>query len=218
MASRRSKGRAVGRAGRAGALPSCTWTRVAPVSSGAASVLRLVVLGRLGVVEQVVHAPCELPFEGAERLGAVLPAVSRRWRNACACGQTRSWVIAIRCSAALSCRLPPRFSRCRCTLPDEAGMGATPACMAKAASDLNRRTSAVSTSSLAAHRGPQPDSVSSCGAWRCTRTVTWRVSWSTWVVRTRIRLTSSVTIATSTGDTPTGSGPSRRLTWSSQTA
>jgi hypothetical protein len=39
------------------------------------------------------------------------------------------------------------MSRCRWMLPEEKGFGATPACIAKAASDLNRSAPAVSTSS-----------------------------------------------------------------------
>ena len=45
------------------------------------------------------------------------------------------WVMAIRWRATLSCRLPPRLSRCRTTLPDQTGTGAEPLCRAKAAFD-----------------------------------------------------------------------------------
>jgi hypothetical protein len=62
-------------------------------------------------------------WAAAERLGVGAPCGASSRRNAWVCGQMRSWVIAIRCSAACSCRLPPRFSRCRCRLPEEAGMG-----------------------------------------------------------------------------------------------
>jgi hypothetical protein len=51
-------GRPRGPVARAGGPPSSTATRVAPVSSGAASVLMVVVLGLLGAVEQVIDAPC----------------------------------------------------------------------------------------------------------------------------------------------------------------
>ena len=42
------------------------------------------------------------------------------------------------CSARLSCRSPPRLSRCRLVRPLEAGTGATPASRAKAASERSR--------------------------------------------------------------------------------
>jgi hypothetical protein len=58
MPSHRSKARAAGPVARASGPPSSTATRVAPVSSGAASVLMVVVLGLLGAVEQVIDAPC----------------------------------------------------------------------------------------------------------------------------------------------------------------
>ncbi len=42
------------------------------------------------------------------------------------------------CRAQLSCRSPPRLSRCRVVWPEEAGIGATPARRAKAASERTR--------------------------------------------------------------------------------
>ena len=50
--------------------------------------------------------------------------------NACALGWYRAWVMAIRCSAALVWRLPPRLSRNRSVLPDHTGIGAVPLHMA----------------------------------------------------------------------------------------
>ena len=62
---------------------------------------------------------------------------------------------AMRCSAALSCRLPERVIRTRpAVLPDHTGIGATPPWRAKAASLLNRVTPAVSPTSLG--RGQRP--------------------------------------------------------------
>jgi hypothetical protein len=46
----------------------------------------------------------------------------------------------MRCRAAFSCRLPPRDSRWRSVRPELTGTGATPACMAKQASERNRAT------------------------------------------------------------------------------
>jgi hypothetical protein len=47
--------------------------------------------------------------------------------------------MTIRHSALLAIRSPPRFSRCRLVLPEEAGSGATPHTLAKAGS-LDRRS------------------------------------------------------------------------------
>jgi hypothetical protein len=47
-------------------------------------------------------------------------------------------VMAIRCKAALSWRLPPRLSRCRTRLPDHTGIGAVPVCAANAARERKR--------------------------------------------------------------------------------
>ncbi len=51
----------------------------------------------------------------------------------------RLWVTAMRCSAQLSWRLPPRCRRWRVRLPEEAGIGATPARRASLASDGKAR-------------------------------------------------------------------------------
>ena len=42
------------------------------------------------------------------------------------------------CSALLAARSPPRLSRCRIVLPDDAGTGLTPQSAAKLASDRSR--------------------------------------------------------------------------------
>ena len=61
---------------------------------------------------------------------------------------------AMRCSAALSWRLPPRARRWRFVRPEEAGIGATPACIAKHASWRNRVGLPVSATIFAAVSDP----------------------------------------------------------------
>jgi hypothetical protein len=69
----------------------------------------------------------------------------------------------ILCSARLSWRSPPRFSRCLMTCPDDAGMGLAPASAAKAASERSRPVCDQLTSTWAALIGPTPGSSSSHG-------------------------------------------------------
>src|SRR3954464_10805583 len=69
-----------------------------------------------------------------------------------------------RCGAALSWRLPPRSRRWRRVLPELAGIGATPAARASLAAVAKRCAPAISPASLAAVSGPNPGSLSSCGA------------------------------------------------------
>lgn len=58
---------------------------------------------------------------------------------------------AMRCGAALSWRLPARVIRTRqAVLPDQTGIGQTPACIANLASWANRAAPAVSPTILAA--------------------------------------------------------------------
>ena len=66
--------------------------------------------------------------------------------------------------ARLSWRSPPRLSRCRVVWPLEAGIGATPASRAKAASERTRPWCDQVTISWAATIGPTPGSSSSLGA------------------------------------------------------
>ena len=73
-------------------------------------------------------------------------------------------LIARRCSAQLSWRLPPRSRRWRLVLPEEAGIGAAPPVRASLASVAKRSAPAISPISFAAVSGPQPRSASSCGA------------------------------------------------------
>src|SRR5215217_7371740 len=79
-------------------------------------------------------------------------------------GSRRPLVIASRCSALLSWRLPPRSRRCRCVCPEEAGIGAEPAVRATLASVAKRPAPAISPISLAAVSAPQPRSARNRGA------------------------------------------------------
>jgi hypothetical protein len=80
-------------------------------------------------------------------------------------------VTITRCSAALIWRLPPRSSRWRRVLPELAGIGATPAARASLAAVAKRWAPAISPTSLAAVSGPNPGSLTSCGASRPTSSV-----------------------------------------------
>ena len=71
----------------------------------------------------------------------------------------------------MSWRSPPRLSRCRVVWPLEAGIGATPARRAKAASERTRPWCDQATISCAATIGPTPGSSSSVGA--SARTWAW---------------------------------------------
>ena len=78
------------------------------------------------------------------------PVSMRRLMKACASEWMRAWVIAMRWSAALVCRFPPRLSRNLVLLADQTGMWAIPAHMAYASRALNRVMSADSPMSLPA--------------------------------------------------------------------
>ena len=58
--------------------------------------------------------------------------------------------------ARLSCRSPPRCSRCRIVLPELAGIGAVPVCRAKHASLRNRLAPAVRPMIDRGGDGPDP--------------------------------------------------------------
>jgi hypothetical protein len=116
------------------------------------------------VSEAVVDDIGEVAAEDAEGLGLGIPRLIRRSMSALAGGWRRSRVTAMRCSAVLSSRLPPRLSRNRCLLPVHTGMGAVPACMANAAEDRKRVMPAVSAMILAAVSPAQPGMFSSSGA------------------------------------------------------
>jgi hypothetical protein len=72
------------------------------------------------------------------------------------------------CKARLSWRSPERFSRCRVTCPDEAGIGLTPARAAKAASERRRPACDQLTRIWAALIGPTPGSSSRQGVTAAT--------------------------------------------------
>src|SRR5680860_1420326 len=68
-------------------------------------------------------------------------------------------------SAEFAWRLPPRLSRWRLVLPDDAGIGQTPHSLAKAASERIRLLlSPAATSNSAAISGPIPNAATSWGA------------------------------------------------------
>jgi hypothetical protein len=94
------------------------------------------------------------------------PSAVRRPPYAMGGGCQRKRTTTARWSAALACRFPPRFSRCRpWVLPDEAGMGHAPHNLARAASDRIRSAlSPAVTSSSAAMSGPMPKAATSSGA------------------------------------------------------
>src|SRR3954454_16588518 len=68
---------------------------------------------------------------------------------------------ATRWMAALIWRLPPRSRRWRLVLPELTGIGASPAARASLASLVKRSAPAISPTSLAAVKGPNPGSLSS---------------------------------------------------------
>ena len=95
------------------------------------------------------------------------------------------------CSAQLACRSPPRLSRCRLVLPEEAGIGVVPHRAAKVAGLVIRSgLSPAVINSWAAESGPTPTSVSSWGAWDWTRVVMSSVASVISVVRCLMRRAS----------------------------
>src|SRR5438270_8431470 len=107
---------------------------------------------------------CELAFEAAERFASALPLALLALEVSASGWWTRACVIAIRCKAQLSWRLPPRSSRWRRCLPELASSGATPAGRASCASEAKRSIGPISPSSLAALTAAQPGSAKSAGA------------------------------------------------------
>lgn len=84
----------------------------------------------------------------------VLPSAFRRRVYSMGRGSVRIRLVAIRHSALLAWRSPPRLSRCRTICPDEAWTGLTPHSAAKDASVFKRSgLSPAATSSAAAVRG-----------------------------------------------------------------
>jgi len=108
----------------------------------------------LGMARKTTEARWRLSARTASR--RLWPSPCLRARYSRAGGFQRPWLTAMRCRAALSCRLPWRFKRWRWRAPEEASRGATPACMANLAALGKRAASPTSPSSLAAVSGPQP--------------------------------------------------------------
>jgi hypothetical protein len=68
----------------------------------------------------------EAPLQGADGLGRGVAVLAPTGQEHWASGWWRAWVMAMRCNARLSCRLPVRLRRWRCLLPDHTGSGAVP--------------------------------------------------------------------------------------------
>lgn len=121
----------------------------------------------------------------------LLPSARLRARYARVTGSMRARVTAMRCSAQLSWRSPPRLSRWRSRRPEDAGIGAAPAWRAKCPSVGKRAAPAVRARKVAAVSVPQPRSASSPGARARTRSRSSRSSWATARVSSRMRRSSS---------------------------
>jgi hypothetical protein len=82
--------------------------------------------------------PGDVPLEDPDHLG-LGPALGQAAGHAGpGPGIAAQPVITMPRSAQLACRSPPRLSRQRVTLPEDAGMGAVPHRCAQAASDRSR--------------------------------------------------------------------------------
>ena len=112
-------------------------------------------------------------------------------------GSVRSLVRATVYRAWLSWRSPDRLSRTRTVWPEEAGIGAAPPSMAKAASERQRPGWDQAHRTVAATIGPTPGRVSRSGrqartnsrmAWR------WAAAWlvSSWIRRAKLRSVTAV--------------------------
>ena len=106
----------------------------------------------------------EVALEAADRFAGALAFGAAAGDVVAGAGWQRARVTMTRCSAALIWRLPPWSRRWRWVLPELAGIGATPAARASLAGVAKRWAPAISPTSLAAVSGPNPGSVSSCGA------------------------------------------------------
>src|SRR5215213_10156918 len=117
------------------------------------------------------------------------------------------------CRARLSRRSPPWLIRWRTVLPEEAGMGFTPARLAKAASERSRPGCDQAVNATAAVTGPIPGWLSSsrAGLWvtsSVTRLVLVLSSSSRAVTRLASRMASAraVAVARSSSRVPCGDG------------
>ena len=116
---------------------------------------------------------------------------------------------ARRCSVQSSWRSPPRSRRWSWVPPEDAGIGAEPAVRASLGSLAKRAMRAISPSSLAAVRTPQPRSASSRGARVLTSAASSAWRWLMVRVSSRTRRSSSRTIRTRAGLLGAGSGEPR---------
>jgi hypothetical protein len=111
------------------------------------------------------------------------------------------WVVAeslvrtTKCRAWLSCRSPERLSRTRIVCPEEAGIGAAPPSIAKAASVRQRPGCDQAQSTMAATIGPTPVRLSRSGRQARTRVVMARVCSAISVSRSWMRRASARRVA-----------------------
>ena len=99
--------------------------------------------------------------------------------------------VTIMCRALLAWRLPPRLSRCRLVLPDDAGSGAAPHSIANAASEVRRSGfSPAVTMNWAAQSVPTPLISSRAGASSATSGSIDASRAATSSLRSRMRLAS----------------------------
>ena len=78
------------------------------------------------VAQCLIDGVGEASLQHAQGFQAAVAPALRRAISSRAGGWQRAWVIAMRCSAALSCRFPVRLSRCRARFDDHTGSGAVP--------------------------------------------------------------------------------------------
>ena len=117
------------------------------------------------VDEQFVDFSCDVAFGGSGGFrGRFCLRWCAVWRRAMLRSSMRRRIMAMRHRALFAQRLPPRLSRCRRIVPEDASMGLAPHRAAKEAS-LRRRSglSPAAVSRAAAVSGPTPQAPSSAG-------------------------------------------------------
>jgi hypothetical protein len=108
------------------------------VSSSLGEFLDAYDLGSVGPFEDLEDLTADDALEAALRVAGGLLLGDLRATYAFVAESSRIRIKVFVCIARLSCRSPLRLSRCRLVSPEEAGIGATPAKDAKAASERNR--------------------------------------------------------------------------------